>query len=63
MVRLVERVNAEPVITPEEFETMLRERQQARGHQPRSNEEIDAYLLAERDSWDQCRRDHPQGLN
>ena len=26
-------------------------RQQARGHQPRTREEIDAYLQAERDSW------------
>ncbi len=26
-------------------------RQQARGHQPRTREEIDAYIQAERDSW------------
>ena len=26
-------------------------RQKARGHQPRTREEIDAYLQAERDSW------------
>jgi hypothetical protein len=29
----------------------IRERQRARGHQPRSREEIDAYIQAERDSW------------
>jgi len=27
-------------------------RQNARGHQPRTREEIDAYIQAERDSWD-----------
>jgi hypothetical protein len=27
-------------------------RQDARGHQPRTREEIDAYIQAERDSWD-----------
>lgn len=26
-------------------------RQKARGHQPRTREEIDAYIQAERDSW------------
>jgi len=34
------------------FERSLRERQQARGHVPRTKEEIDAYLNAERNSWD-----------
>lgn len=29
----------------------IREQQRARGHQPRTREEIDAYLQAERDSW------------
>ncbi|MFN0112109.1 MAG: hypothetical protein ACKVZH_24870 [Blastocatellia bacterium] len=29
----------------------IRERQRARGHQPRTREEIDAYLEAERNSW------------
>lgn len=29
----------------------IRERQQARGHQPRTREEIDAYIQTERDSW------------
>lgn len=30
----------------------IRERQRARGHQPRTREEIDADIQAERDSWD-----------
>jgi hypothetical protein len=29
----------------------IRERQRARGHQPPTREEVDAYLQAERDSW------------
>jgi hypothetical protein len=29
----------------------IRRRQRARGHQPRKREEIDAFLLAERESW------------
>ena len=30
----------------------IRERQKARGFQPSTREEVDAYLQAERDSWD-----------
>ena len=30
----------------------IRESQRARGHVPRTKEEVDAYLKAERDSWD-----------
>jgi hypothetical protein len=30
----------------------IRERQRARGHQPATREEIDAYLQAERDGWE-----------
>jgi hypothetical protein len=30
----------------------IRERQRARGHQPATREEIDAYLQAERDTWE-----------
>lgn len=29
----------------------IRERQRARGHQPPTREEVDAYVQAERDSW------------
>lgn len=36
-----------------EFMAELRRRQDERGHQPRSKEEIDADLQSERDSWDE----------
>jgi hypothetical protein len=36
----------------EEFLAWLRERQEARGHVPRTREEVDASLRAERESWD-----------
>jgi len=29
----------------------IRQRQRVRGHQPRTREEVDAYLQAERDNW------------
>jgi hypothetical protein len=35
-----------------QFERELRARQAARGHTPPTKEEVDAYLNAERDSWD-----------
>ena len=35
-----------------EFMARLREQQRQRGHVPRTREEVDAYLKAERDSWD-----------
>jgi len=38
-------------LTHAEVIAEIRECQRARGHQPRSREEIDAYLQAERDSW------------
>lgn len=31
----------------------IRKRQRARGHQPATKEEIDAYLQTERDSWEE----------
>lgn len=34
------------------FERMLRDRQAERGHVPRTKEKIDAYLNAERASWE-----------
>ena len=34
------------------FERELRSRQAARGHVPPTKEEVDAYLEAERNSWD-----------
>jgi hypothetical protein len=35
-----------------EFLAWLRERHEARGHVPRTREEVDASLRAERESWD-----------
>ena len=35
-----------------EFVEQMWERQRLRGHVPRTKEEIDAYINAERDSWD-----------
>jgi hypothetical protein len=31
----------------------IRQRQRRRGHQPPNREEVDAYLRAERESWDE----------
>lgn len=50
------RLSVEPLApTPkrphDEVNAEIWARQQARGHQPRTREEIDAYLQAERDSW------------
>lgn len=52
-VRLsVEPLPVQPVKrTHAEVIAEIRERQRARGHQPRTREEIDAYLDAERNSW------------
>jgi hypothetical protein len=51
------RLIVEPISTDDRpslagFEESLRHRQQARGHVPRTKEEVDDYLRAERDSWD-----------
>jgi hypothetical protein len=35
----------------QEIVAAIRERQEARGHQPPTTEGVDAYLQAERDSW------------
>jgi hypothetical protein len=54
-VRVVVEVLPAPAPAPEsldEWERKLRERQRARGHVPRTREEIDAELKAERDSWE-----------
>ena len=51
-VRLsVEPLAATPKRPHDEVIAEIWARQQARGHQPRTREEIDAYLQAERDSW------------
>jgi hypothetical protein len=49
---IVEQVPNAPKADLAVFERTLRERQTARGHVPRTKEEIDAYVKAERDSWD-----------
>jgi hypothetical protein len=49
---IVASVSQKPQSDLATFERGLRERQQARGHVPRTKEEIDAYLRAERESWD-----------
>ena len=50
------RLVVEPLLSAsarrfQEVITEIRERQRIRGHQPRTREEVDAYLQAERDSW------------
>jgi hypothetical protein len=53
-VRLsVEPLAVKPARSHEEFIKELRQRQKARGHVPPTREEVDAYLQAERDSWDE----------
>ena len=54
------RLVIEPLATPEkrvlphrEVMAEIRERQRARGFQPPTPEEVDAYLQGERDSWDE----------
>jgi hypothetical protein len=49
---ILEQVPNTPKADLAAFERTLRERQAARGHVPRTKEELDAYLNAERDSWD-----------
>ena len=36
----------------QEIVAAIRERQAARGHRPPATDEVDAYLQAERDSWE-----------
>ena len=49
---IVELAEIARKMSHEEFLTWLRERQEARGHIPRTREEVDASLRAERESWD-----------
>jgi hypothetical protein len=49
---IVEVAEIVPKMSHEEFLAWLRERQEARGHVPRTREEVDASLRADRDSWD-----------
>jgi hypothetical protein len=52
-VRVIVEVPETPrKMSHEEFLTWLRARHEARGHVPRTREEGDAALRAERESWD-----------
>jgi hypothetical protein len=54
-VRLIVEPEAAPPNAKRPYEEVMaeiRERQRLRGFQPRTKEEVDAYLQAERDSWD-----------
>lgn len=50
---VVEGLVAKPKPDLVAFEKELRQRQAARGHVPPTKEEVDAYLEAERNSWDE----------
>lgn len=41
-----------PPMPHDEFMAQLREKQRERGHVPPTKEEVDTYLKAERESWD-----------
>ena len=47
----LEKLSVETASGLSDFESRLRQRQTARGHVARTKEEIDAYLHAERTSW------------
>lgn len=49
---IVEPVAVKPAPDLDAFLRDLRARQKARGHVPPTKEEVDAYINAERDSWD-----------
>jgi hypothetical protein len=49
---IVEVTESVRKLSHEEFLAWLQQRQDARGHVPRTREEVDAYLKAERESWD-----------
>lgn len=49
---IVELGEMERTMSHEDFMARLRQRQEGRGHVPRTREEVDASLRAERESWD-----------
>lgn len=52
-VRLtLESLRPEPSKPYREVIAAIRQRQRARGHQPPTSEEVDAYMKSERESWD-----------
>jgi hypothetical protein len=48
----VEVLETPPRLPYAEFMAWLHKRQEERGHTPPTREEVDAYLNAERDSWE-----------
>jgi hypothetical protein len=48
----VEVLETPPKLPYAQFMAWLRKRQDERGHVPPTRDEVDAYLNAERDSWD-----------
>jgi hypothetical protein len=49
---VVEVLETPPKVPYAEFMASLHKRQEERGHIPPTREEVDAYLNAERDSWE-----------
>jgi hypothetical protein len=49
----VEAIETKPKRSFDEVMSEIRARQKARGHVPPTREEVDAYIRAERDSWDE----------
>ncbi len=49
---VIEPLASEPRRSYQEVMSGIRARQQARGHCPPTQEEVDAYVHAERESWD-----------
>jgi hypothetical protein len=50
---VVEAVESTPRMDHDAFLAWLRARQNARAHVPLAREEVDAFLRAERESWDE----------
>ncbi len=50
---IVELAEAAAKISHDEFLAWLQKRHEARGHVPRTRDEVDASLRAERESWDE----------
>lgn len=50
---IVEVAGAAAKMSHDDFLTWLQKRHEARGHVPRTRDEVDASLRAERESWDE----------
>jgi hypothetical protein len=49
----IEVTDVAPRMSHDEFLTWLQERQQARGHVPRTRDDVDSSVRKERESWDE----------